>query len=379
MLAQQGHDVLLVDRQPLGRDKICGDCLIPDAHAALARLGLLDRVLAKAYRLTEAAFNGQRGGSVVLSAPIAVLPRKDLDALLNQAAQEAGARFFTPATFEAPLLDAQQRVCGARLQVDGQAVEVRADWVVLATGAVPAALLAAGVCERHTPSGVAMRGYVHAPGFAARLQRLDIAWTRSVRPGYGWIFPAPGDCFNIGVGVTDSHRSQDGKGRKNALNLRAMFDAFITEYPPAAALMREGRLMGELKGAPLRFTLEGARWSRPGLLVTGEAAGSTYSLTGEGIGKALETGMLAAEALLARQDDTRTRAAYEASLAALKPRFETYAKANRINTRPWVADLLIWRANKSPRLLQYMQGVLNETSDPGRLVGLKSLTRLLLE
>ena len=379
VLAQGGFDVLLVDRQPLGRDKVCGDGLIPDAHAALARLGVLDRVLARARRVGEAAFTGQRGRSVILSATMAVLPRKELDALLNEAAQESGARFIAPASFEAPLLDAQQRVCGARLSLDGQPWEVQADWVVLATGAVPAALSAAGVCERHTPSGVAMRGYVHAPSFVPRLQRLDIAWTRAVQPGYGWIFPAPGDCFNIGVGVTDSHESHDGKGRKRTLNLRAMFDTFVAEYPPAAALMREGKLVGELKGAPLRFTLEGARWSRPGLLVTGEAAGSTYSLTGEGIGKALETGMLAAEAIMARQDDARTRAAYEQSLAALKPRFEAYAKANRINAHPWVGDLLIWRANKSPRLRQRMQGVLNETSNPGNLVSLKGLSRLLFE
>jgi len=379
LLAQQGFDVLVVDKQPLGRDKICGDGLIPDAHAALARLGLLERVLARSRRLSDVAFTGRRGGCVVLSAPIAVLPRRELDALLNEAAQEAGARFFAPANFEAPLLDAQDRVCGARLRVDGEPIEVQADWVVLATGAVPAALVAAGVCERHTPSGVAMRGYVHAPSFAKRLQRLDIAWTRAVQPGYGWIFPAPGDCFNIGVGVTDSHESHDGKGRKNALNLRAMFDAFVAQYPLAAELMREGKWVGELKGAPLRFTLEGARWSRPGLLVTGEAAGSTYSLTGEGIGKALETGMLAAEAILARQDDASTRASYEASLAALQPRFATYAKANRINAHPWIGDLLIWRANKSPRLRQRMQGVLNETSNPGNLVSLKGLSRLLFE
>ena len=42
VLARAGIDVLLIDQQPQGRDKICGDGLIPDAHAALARLGLLD-------------------------------------------------------------------------------------------------------------------------------------------------------------------------------------------------------------------------------------------------------------------------------------------------------------------------------------------------
>ena len=52
-----------------------------------------------------------------------------------------------------------------------------------------------------------------------------------------------------------------------------------------------------MKGAPLRCTLDGARFTRPGLLVTGEAAGSTYAFTGEGIGKAMETALHAAEAM----------------------------------------------------------------------------------
>ncbi len=38
-LARAGLSVLLVDQHPPGRDKTCGDGLIPDAHKALARLG----------------------------------------------------------------------------------------------------------------------------------------------------------------------------------------------------------------------------------------------------------------------------------------------------------------------------------------------------
>jgi len=201
-----------------------------------------------------------------------------------------------------------------------------------------------------------------------------------VRPGYGWIFPAPDGHFNIGVGVTDSHRDLAGKGQKKDVNLRAIFDAFVEHYPPAAELMRSGELVGELKGAPLRCTLAGARWSRPGLMVIGEAAGSTYSFTGEGIGKAMETGMLAAEALLAHPDDeVAARSRYEAALRALKPKYELYERANRINAYPWLADLLIWRARKSERLRRRMSGVLNETSNPGNLVSWRGLTRIIWE
>jgi len=383
LLAQAGVDVLQIDQQPQGRDKICGDGLIPDSHAALARLGLLEAVMARAQHASHVGFIGPRGGRIDVPGALAVLPRRELDELLCQAAQDAGARFLAPARFEAPLLDAQQQVIGARVKIGDAIEEIRAGWVILATGAVPKALAAAGLCERHTPSGVALRGYVRAPGMVGRIKALEVSWSRAVRPGYGWIFPAPNDCFNIGVGVTNSHEAKEGKGSKKDANLRAIFDAFVAHYPPAAALMREGELVGELKGAPLRFTLKGARWTRPGLLVTGEAAGSTYSLTGEGIGKAMETGMLAAEAVLAGRTQAWTEAQvrqhYEQGLNALKPKFELYERANRINAHPWLADLLIWRAQRSPRLLQRMSGVLNETSNPGNLVSLKGLSRLFFE
>ncbi|MFN8892261.1 MAG: NAD(P)/FAD-dependent oxidoreductase, partial [Betaproteobacteria bacterium] len=47
-LASRGCHVVLADQHAFPRDKICGDGLIPDAHAALARLGVLDEVLARA-------------------------------------------------------------------------------------------------------------------------------------------------------------------------------------------------------------------------------------------------------------------------------------------------------------------------------------------
>lgn len=382
-LARGGVDVLLIDQQPLGRDKICGDGLIPDAHAALARLGLLDQVMARAQRVGHVGCIGPRGGRIDVPGNLAVLPRRELDRLLNEGAQAAGARFGAPVRFEAPLVDAQDRVVGARLKCGDDLVELRAGLVILATGAVPKALTAAGVCRRHTPSGVALRGYVRAPSMVGRIKALDVVWSRAVRPGYGWIFPAPDGCFNIGVGVTDSHSAVAGKGSKKDVNLRQIFDSFVADYEPAAALMREGELLGELKGAPLRCTLAGARWSRPGLLVTGEAAGSTYSFTGEGIGKAMETGMLAADAVLNGRakgwNDAQLRAAYEASLAALKPKFDLYERANKVNAYPWLADLLIWRARRSPRLLARMSGVLNETSNPGNLLSLKGISRLFFE
>jgi geranylgeranyl reductase family protein len=386
-LAGAGLHTVLVDAHSFPRDKTCGDGLIPDAHAALARLGVLDEVMAVAHPVSHVACIAPRGGRVDVPGSLAVLPRRQLDHILCRAAQRAGAQFFAPVRFEAPLHEgggSAGRVVGARLKAGEAAHELRARWVVLATGAAPQATLAAGMCTRREPTGVALRGYVKNEAMATRITALEVVWHKSLRKGYGWIFPCGNGVFNIGTGVLHSRAElrDDGRRQKD-INLRELFQAFTDCYAPAHELMQGGTLLGDLKGAPLRCTLDGARTSTPGLLVTGEAAGSTYSFTGEGIGKAMETGLLAAQALLDQRaqqlDDAATGARYDASLAALKPRFDLYERANLVNAHPWLADLVIWRGRKSERVRRRMAGVLNETANPGHLITLKGLFRLFTE
>ena len=384
-LARAGLQVLLADQHAFPRDKVCGDGLIPDTHAALRRLGVFEEVAALAQQVPYVRCVGPRGGFVDVPGTLSVLPRKTLDHVLVRAAQRAGAWLLAPLRFEAPLLDGE-RVVGARLRNDGGRFDIAARWVVLATGAAAQPLMAAGLCERRTPSGVALRGYVRHPAMAGRINQLQIVWHPRLRGGYGWVFPAPGGLFNVGTGLVGSHAVQgNGKGRMQDVNLRRMLDDFCSVYAPARELMAGGELQGEIKGAPLRCTLRGARWSRPGMLATGEAAGSTYSFSGEGIGKAMETGLLAAEALLAqagnpqgcRDDSVRER--YEASLRALQPRFDLYETASGVNRHPWLADLVVWRARRSPRILKRLSGVLEETQSPGRLFSWSGITKLMFE
>lgn len=381
-LARGGADVVLVDQHDFPRDKVCGDGLIPDAHHALARLGVLDEVMSVARHLPSLACVGPRGGRVEVPARLAMLPRMQLDDIVCRAAVRAGAKLHTPWRFEAPLVEGD-RVAGARLRRGDEIRELQARWVVLATGATVQALEAAGMCTRRSPDGIGLRAYVRNDAMVERIRTLEVVWDRRTAPGYGWIFPAPGGRFNIGVGLGNTSTAVDRTTAKmKDVNLRRVFDAFCEFHEPARELMRTGTMEGGLKGAPLRFSLQGARHARPGLLVTGEAAGSTYAFTGEGIGKALETGLLAAEALLATPggvpagDAPQVPTLYAAALAALKPRFDLYVRANQVNAHPWLADLVIWRARRSARLLRKMTGVLEETSNPGNLVSARGLFKL---
>jgi menaquinone-9 beta-reductase len=394
LLARAGRDVVLVDAQAFPRDKVCGDGLIPDAHRALDRLGVLGAVMAEARQATTLGCIAPRGGRIDVPGRLAVLPRKRLDEIICRAAVDAGARMFAPARFVAPLReggDGSGRVVGARLQDGDRIRELRAPWLVLANGAQPQATIAAGLCERRTPSGIALRGYVENAAMTPRITSLEIVWHKRLAPGYGWIFPCGGDLFNVGVGVAQSHRAgPDGRQAMHHANLREVFAAFKSIHRPARDLVEGGRWLGEpgheLKGAPLRCSLEGARLEAPGILVAGEAAGSTYALSGEGIGKAMETGIHAAEAILGRAADDASAAAdaavradYAARVLALKPRFAVYEEASRATEHPWLIDLLVWSAQRSPRRLQRMAGLLEETHLPTDAMTMRGVLRRLFD
>jgi flavin-dependent dehydrogenase len=175
-----------------------------------------------------------------------------------------------------------------------------------------------------------------------------------------------------------------------ALNLREVFDDFARLHAPARALVEGGTWVGRLEGAPLRSSLQGARCAAPGILVAGEAAGSTYSFTGEGIGKAMETGLLAAEALLDARarggakdtgdgtgdDDHALQSDYLARLARLKPKFDLYERGNTVNHHPWLTELLVRRAAASPGVRRRMADLLEERATPAQLITLRGVFKL---
>jgi flavin-dependent dehydrogenase len=417
-LARAGLHVLLIDQHDFPRDKICGDGLIPDAMQAFEQLGVTEKVRALATPVLGLTCHGPKGGSLDIPGDLAVLPRKILDDLLVKTAIEAGAIFKTPWRFQR-LMTENGRTIGAEVKVrdatlNDTTFNIHARWTILATGAVVSALQSAQHCTRPLPSAMALRGYVHNPDFKGLNGRLHISWHKAYAPGYGWIFPCPNGVFNIGVGIyglhhhlQDTHwrdqlaklpglkhirRLKSNKPNKaNKPNLNEIFKQFVSTNPLAQALLETGTFMGELKGAPLRCSLEGAKPASPGLLIAGEAVGSTYALTGEGIGKAMETGIMAAQAIVGAQSDTKaesqthmqtdtlTISQYEHALQTLTPKFDIYRRANIINRMPSLIDLAIKRGNKSPKLVRRMSLVLEEKANPARLFTAKGAWKFLTE
>jgi menaquinone-9 beta-reductase len=363
-LARSGHRVLLVERQRFPRDKACGDLLIPDSLAALRRAGVYDRVRRVARPLPGATVSSPSRIEWPVEGEFLTLRRRELDAVLAESAAVAGA---TVVRGTAQGVENEER--GVRVNFrEGRSVESRVG--VVATGADVSLLEPLGMIERKAPSAVALRAYLSS---ASGPERLLISFDRSIVPGYGWIFPLPGGEYNVGVGTLFEQKPEDRP------NLKALLDRFLMQFPEARTMMDGGARVGEMRGARLRCGLTGTRAFREGrLLAIGEAIGSTYPFTGEGIGKAMETGELAARAIGAAlsKDDVGELAEYPRGVEAeLSPRYGGYHAAQAWCSFPILNDLLAWRVGRSGYLQRKAAEMVAESSDPREAVSVRGLLR----
>jgi flavin-dependent dehydrogenase len=220
---------------------------------------------------------------------------------------------------------------------------------------------------------MALRAYFEVPAsLAAELQALTLMYDSAVTPGYGWIFPGPERVFNVGVGFF-----HDAWRRPRCTNLRELWAGFLASCAPAAQIRRFGRQLTPERGAPLRTSLRGARIARPGLMLVGEAMGTTYAFSGEGIGKAMQTGLLAAECLA--RDPEHAEALYEQELRErFLGRYTAYRIAQDWLSFPVVCRLLARRAQHAGYVRAQLEGLLAETADPRDLLSLHGLARAML-
>ncbi|TXF12917.1 NAD(P)/FAD-dependent oxidoreductase [Pelomicrobium methylotrophicum] len=376
-LARAGLDVVLADQHVFPRDKACGDALIPDALRALEALGLRQRVLARALSIATVRIYAPDRSFVEFDGEAACLPRRVFDDLLRQAAMEAGVRFLPRLRALRPL-EGRAGVAGARFRrlSDACSLDVGARVTLLATGAATEPLVRFGLAERRSSSGVAVRAYLHA-GSGPSPRRLCLAFERTIPGGYGWLFPGPDGLYNVGVGLFC------GIGNAIDHNLRLLWRQFLDTFPPARALADAALRIEPLRGAPLRCGFIGARLGRPGLLAVGEAAGLTYPLSGEGIGKALESGLLAAECVIEalRRGETLSRLVERYTQTArsrFSRRFAGYRAGQRLLAFPTLMNLLARRAREGRFVKRQLEAIFAETAYPESLFSVPGLLRALM-
>ena len=290
-LARAGRNVVLADKATFPRDKCCGDGLTALALRQLDALGLDPARVASWLPIHEAVIHAPGGRVARLPLPAgpglhaAVARRTDLDAALVKLAGHAGAVTAAGHGLRA-IAQGADRV---EVDLDGLG-RVAARFVIAADGMwSPTRRLLGLDVAGYRGDWHAFRQYLGVDGPAA--SQLHVLFEEDLLPGYFWAFPVPGGTTNAGFGLPRGGRLPVGDmgGRwKELLARPSIRDVLGDRVEPEAPV----------KALPIPARLGGLPLASGRVLFVGDAAAATDPMSGEGIGQALRTGVLAAEAVI---------------------------------------------------------------------------------
>lgn len=296
-LQRAGRRVLVIDKATFPRDKCCGDGLTTLALRELEALGLLPDDVEGWFDVDAAWLRSPSGREMCLPLPgdgrfAAVAPRLALDAELVAVARRAGVDVRDGIGFDG--LDA---TAPDHLDVSVAGLgTVRCRFVVAADGMWSPVRKAVGATiDGYRGEWHAFRQYAgNVTGPAAK--HLIVWFERDLLPGYAWSFPLPDNRVNIGFGVL-----RDGAHRVGDM---AELWRDILERPHVREALGAGFVLeGRHTAWPIPARVDSTRLTAGRVLFVGDAAAATDVMTGEGIGQALLTGRLAAEAIAAEADN----------------------------------------------------------------------------
>lgn len=296
-LARAGRDVMLMDKARFPRDKCCGDGLTTSALRGLERLDLDPRDVASWLAVNEVRLRSPSGRSVSYPLPsgsgayAAVARRADLDTALLDVARAHGVKVFDGHG----LLGASAEPAGDTITLDVAGLgPLTARYAVGADGMWSPLRKALGTFEEDGYLGEwhAFRQYFTGVDGSAAI-RMWVWFEADLLPGYAWSFPLPGGVANVGFGI------QRQPGKPTRAMKEKWLDLLSRDHVRDA--LGGAAAEGPHKAWPIPARVQHTPLSAAGgrALFAGDAARATDPMTGEGIGQALDTGVLAARAILA--------------------------------------------------------------------------------
>ncbi len=370
-LAGRGVGTLIVDKAVFPREKICGDGVSPEAVDLCRRLGLsLEKLMAGRRPERRIRLTGPSGASFTAEYPRdpcafldsysadfgVVAPRAQFDKLLLDHARSMGCAVLEGATF-LDLVREGKKLAGVRIRRDGLEEEIGARLVIGADGAHSRVARVLGLAGGGGRAWAASR---RVEGVRCEPDLMQIHFPRSLRPGYGWIFPCGEGRANVGV-----YLPERALARKGA-SVHDCYHEFIESYEPARRQLADHRPLEKLRGEMLPLSCgRRPRAAADGCLLVGDAAALVDPLTGEGIGQAMESGLLAAEyaehALSFEAIGADLLAGYDKKL---RRRFARRTRASRfilflVSRFGWFVNVMFGKCRDDPYVREEVFGVIS--------------------
>jgi len=295
--ARRGLDVVLTDKATFPRDKCCGDGLTAACLRELQDLGLDPSVVASWQPVHQVVLHSPRRRRVELPLPegpglfSVVARRRDLDAALVELAVAAGAELHCGEAVTA--VDGGTDPAGEVVLRTGTST-LRAPMVIAADGmwSPMRKLCGARHAAGYRGEWHAFRQYLRHGGHDATTAQ-HIWFPADLLPGYVWSFPLPDGGLNVGFGFP--------RGGGHAVGDGAALWRELLRRPEIASVLGDGAVPeSPMRAWPIPARVHQVSLSALGgrVLFVGDAATAPDPMTGEGIGQALQTGRLAAEAVL---------------------------------------------------------------------------------
>jgi len=381
-LAQQGVNVILLDKADFPRPKTCGDGLTPRALGVLAEMGLLDTLRQEGYRINGIYLHAAPGTTLDMPIPgknglpdyLLTLPRQVLDAYIQARAVAAGAYF--QGQMNVIGLEYKEQSATVVCSHHGRAQRISARLIVIATGAQMKLLKTLGILPATPPVIRAARTYYR--DVANLNNHVQAHFDNIPLPGYGWVFPISESEANIGLG----YWTHGWRGRRMPKNVRQAFDHFVNS-PPLRALLADASPIEPVKGYPIRIDFPTAPTTGKRCLLVGEAAGLVNPLTGEGIDFALESGKLAAVHIAGMFADgdfsTQRLQAYDQLLRQHFQRlFVFLSRIRSLYINPVLVKRFVRMAARNPDLRDLLVNILLGHQDAAAGVSPRTIRQVLL-
>jgi len=286
-----GKHVIVIDKAEFPRDKCCGDGLTTGALRLLDGLGFDPKNVASWRKCDEVWLRSPRGREMMMPLPrnsgqfAAIAPRLELDNALVKQARARGIEVRENHEFAALTQNADHVV----VEIEGRD-SITSRHVVAADGMWSPVRKSLGLSTAgYLGEWHAFRQYVDNVDGPAK-DRLYVWFERDLLPGYAWSFPLTNGRVNIGFGILRG-------GKHSVQDMKQMWPEILARPHIAAALGASAVLVDRHTAWPIPARVTTAPLGSGRVLFVGDAACVTDTLTGEGIGQALLSGVLAARAI----------------------------------------------------------------------------------
>ncbi|HXE54837.1 MAG TPA: NAD(P)/FAD-dependent oxidoreductase, partial [Tepidisphaeraceae bacterium] len=285
-LARAGRKAVLVEQHRFPRDKVCGECLSAVGIEALGELGLAGALRELGpVPITHVSIHPRRGRFLRLRLPRHMwgISRNALDGFLLNSARAAGASIRQPVRCEG--FDANPPRVRLR-DLSTNAIDVLE----------PAHLIVADG-KATTLAGARPTGEF---GIKAHFESVDgpretIALF-GCRGLYGGLAPIEGNRWNAAFSVPAERLRTHGG------NIDSLFSQITTENATLACRLAGARRISPWLASPLPRFAPADHWPQD-VIPIGNSAAAIEPIGGEGMGLAIRSAQLAAEAILQSRND----------------------------------------------------------------------------